>query len=159
MPIEHLLSGPEACCCHGWRPAAVTAGGLLLSRQAVSESLCRRRHHLHRKTQVLPSELATRFACCDLSVGPAMFFSRRWMFCCRQRSSITACLICTAFQFWRRHHLHRKTVVLPSEPATQRDTACLICTAFQFGRRHHLHRKTVVLPSEPATQRGTARLI
>ena len=40
MPIEHLLSGPEACCCHGWRPAAVTAGcvRVLMPAQTPSSS-------------------------------------------------------------------------------------------------------------------------
>jgi hypothetical protein len=38
-------------------------------------------HHLHRKTQVLSCELAKCCAFFDLSVGPAMFFSRRWMLC------------------------------------------------------------------------------
>ena len=31
----------------------------------------------------------------DLSVGPTMFFSRRWMLCCRKRNERAACLHCT----------------------------------------------------------------
>jgi len=63
--------------------------------QAASKFKSRRKHHLHRKTQVLPCELAqasNRLR--DLSVGPTMFFSRRWMLCRRQRSIRTACLNC-----------------------------------------------------------------
>ena len=55
----------------------------------------RRKHHLHRKAHILPCELATRFACCDLSVGYAMLFSRRWMLCCRRRNIRAACLNCS----------------------------------------------------------------
>ena len=47
------------------------------------------KHHLRRKTQVLPYELAqASIRLRDLSVGPAMFFSRRWMLCCRDIDSV-----------------------------------------------------------------------
>ena len=52
------------------------------------------KHHLHRKTYILPCELATCSACFDLSVGYTMFFSRRWMLCCRKRTMQTTCLNC-----------------------------------------------------------------
>ena len=42
-----------------------------------------RKHHLHRKTYILPCELRKCHAFSDLSVGYTMFFSRRWMICCR----------------------------------------------------------------------------
>jgi len=55
-------------------------------------SRIRRRHHLHRKTQVLSESLAMHVHCWSLSEGPAMFFSRRWMLCCRKRNDDAACL-------------------------------------------------------------------
>ena len=69
----------------------------------IRSSLCR----LHRSSRVganiifiekrrsFPASRKKCFAFFDLSVGPAMFFSRRWMLCCRQRSIKSACLNCS----------------------------------------------------------------
>ena len=66
-------------------------------------------YHLHRKTHILPYELAKCFAFCDLSVGYAMFFSRRWILCIRIRTPGTACLICCCSSSRNRYHLHMKS--------------------------------------------------
>ena len=74
----------------------------------------RRKHHLRRKTAVLPCELAKCSAFSDLSVGHAMFFLRRRMF-----PPLTNCESSLPPAFRKRctHHLHRKTQVLPCELA------------------------------------------
>ena len=57
-------------------------------------TLNRRRDHLHRKTSVLPYELARCCASFDLSVGPTMFFSQRLMPCAGHVLQIQP--VCTA---------------------------------------------------------------
>ena len=75
-------------------------------RQAVSGFISpAAEYHLHRKTHILPCELAKCCTFCDLSVGYAMFFSRRWILCCRTRNTTTARLICCCY----RYHLHMKS--------------------------------------------------
>jgi len=81
-------------------------------------------YHLHRKTLVLPCELAKCYAFRDLSVGPTMFFSRRWILCCRTRNTRTARLICCCSSRQHRNHPLQKWIryfaaahELPEQPA------------------------------------------
>ena len=64
--------------------AAAVIAAAFLSADVTVQSGCMkvpesgRKHHLHRKTSVLPCELAQASSRLrDLSVGPTMFFSRR----------------------------------------------------------------------------------
>ena len=75
-----------------------------------------------------PASLENAMAFSDLSVGYTMFFSRRWMICCRymnlemRLSSLLLGLIITVRTGCSRvpgtdskHYLHRKTYILPCE--------------------------------------------
>ena len=52
------------------------------------------RHFGARPTSSVKREMKAACRLCDLSVGYAMLFSRRWMLCCRQRNASTAYLNC-----------------------------------------------------------------
>ena len=81
----------------------------------------------------LPCELAKCFAFRDLSVGPAMFFSRRWILCCRTRNTRTACLICCCSS--SRYGNHPLQNWMPCCRTRTPGTARLICCCSSMRNR------------------------
>ena len=78
--IEKRTSFPRACI--GDKP------------RCLIRACTKRRHFGARPTSSVKREMQAACRLCDLSVGYAMFFSRRWMPCCLQHFLCTACLIC-----------------------------------------------------------------